>query len=415
MTRTRRKHTLLVLSVLLLTVSCREDDPPRVVFTVTVDESYVTATDDTYIILHNTNGDLIEYKPLESGETIEFETAAKTPGDKVDVTIARIYGNPSGRGLTYLWSYLEVPAGQSWTLTYRQVTYGPAREYDQAGTYTMLLNNFNGAVARSISDRNYLLPSSTSNSPSSLTASIYSQNHKHLLSLDNGTNLKYRFIEDPKNGETYTFDFNQMTAFDKTISVPFTEPSYVYAHVMGYETMEDFRYLTGFVLYNSISSGQKRNSLNIGYLNSMLKFRTEIRLGAGKWEVSHVSRGAAPASLLLPSPSAFTFQEKFAHSVVYSSTVPVTYRVSYFMSEGLTSTEGTHWYFYAPEGRTRQPSFPDALREKYPMLDVGEFRHYSTTFYTKTWPYETFLAREFGGMSRKAEEDEFEDVAVVLY
>jgi hypothetical protein len=415
MTRTRRGYTLIAFSVLLLAASCREDDAPRTVFTVTVNESYDTGDDNTYIILHNTDGDLLEYKPVESGGTVEFETVANTPGDKVDVTIARIYANPGGGGLAYLWSYLEVPAGQTWTLTYGQVAYGPARGYDPVGTYTMLLNNFNGAVARSVSDRNYLLPSSVSNSPQSVTAGINSKNPRQLLSLDNGANLKYQFIDDPKNGETYTIDFNLMNAFDKVVSVPFPEPSYAYAHVMGYETMEDFRYLTGYVLYNSISSGQKRSSLKVGYLDSMIKFRTEIRLGAGKWEMSHVSRGAAPGSISFPSPSAFTFQEKFAHSVVYASTVPVSYRVSYFVSAGLTSNEGAHWYFYAPEGRTRQPSFPEALLEKYPKLDVDDFRHYSTTFYTKTWPYETFLSREFGGTSRKAEEDEYEDVAVVLY
>jgi hypothetical protein len=410
---TLRQYGVLVLA--LLAASCGDNDTPRTVLTAFVDGSYQTNLDDTYIIIHNTEGELIDYKPVETQETVDFQTSAKIPGGKIDVTIARIYPDASGGGLAYLWSYLDVPTGQSWTLSHQQVRYASSREYRPGGRYTMLLSNLNTAVARSISDRYFLIPSTGTTSPLSIIANINSVVPRHLLSLDNGNKLRYQFIEDPKDAETYMIDFNEMKTFDKTISVALPEPSYVFANVMAYETLDDFKYLTGYVLYNSVSDGNKRSSLEVGYLNSMAKFRTEIRLSGTKWSLSYLSRGAAPASISFPPVTAFTFQEKFAHNVTFTNTVPIKYRVSYFMSTGLTTTKGAHWYFYAPEGRTSQPSFPEPLVKKYPSLDVHALRHFSTTFYTKTWPYETFLSREFDGQGRKAEEDEFEDVAVILY
>jgi hypothetical protein len=390
-----------------------DDEPSRTLFTIEAGEGYGIA-DSTYIILQNSERELIEYRQVKDGQTVTFNSSANIPGEKIDITIARIYPN-SGGGQAFLWSYLDVPIGQSWTLSDDEVAYGPSRQTEDRGSYTISLNNVQSTYARSISDKYYLLPTQGLTAPLGIRAAIRSGGSRHLLSLDNGEQLKHQFIEDPKDGDSYTVDFTQMNDYDKIVEVSFSEPSLISCSVMGYETMEDFRYITGFVLYNSVPASPRRTSFKIGYLDGMAKYRTELLASAGKVALSYDARGAAPQNITLPSANSIRMTDKTALAVNYTSDVPVEYRVSYFISTGATSSSGTQWYFFGPEGRAKQPGFPAELYEKYPSLGTDKIRHYSTTFYVKTWPYEQFLERKFSGERRKAEEDEYEDISLILF
>jgi hypothetical protein len=407
----------LLLVIVSFLISCREDEAPlRTIFTATVDNSYKlyeTRTDSTYIILQNSDGEMLHMKRVETGDVVKFES--EFPGDKIDVTIARVYPDGSGGGLANVWTYLDVPAGQSWTLRYDQVVYGTARQSVEVGSYTMVLNNAEPIYAMSISDHYFSVTSRRTSTPPGLKAGIRKDVPRHLLSLHTGAgNPKYLFIE-PKIDETYTIDYNTMLDFDKVVSVPLSEQSYVYAHVMGYETMEDFKYLTGFVLYDNVTSvSARKSSVNLGYLNGMAKFRTELSVSNGKVNVIYISRGAMPDNIKLPNYDDIVLQEKTPATISYSSKIDVAYRISWFVSNNFNpGTNGMAWYIYAPGGRTRQPSMPQFMLEKFPKIGANSMRHSSTTFYTKSWTYDEFLQREFGP-TRKAEEDEFEDIAVIL-
>jgi len=408
---------VLSLFIFCLLISCREDDTPlRSLLTLTVDKSYKqfeTRVDSTYIILQTPDGELIDLKRVEVGDVVKFDS--EFSGDKIDVTIARIYTDAGGSGLANIWSYLDVPGGQSWTLRYDQVVYGTNHPSSEIGSYTMVLNNVDPIYAMAISDHYFSVTSRRTATPVGVRAGIREDVPKQLLSLHNGQgNPKYQFLE-PKLDETYTIDYNTMTDFDKIVSVTLSEPSLTYTHVMGYETMEDFKYLTGFVLYDNLSSvSTKRSEVTFGYLNNMARFRTELSVSNGKANVTYISRGAMPSTINLPRYDDIVLQEKTQAYITYSSKIDVAYRISWFVSTNFNpGTNGTAWYFYAPGGRSRQPTMPLVLLGKFPKIGAGAMRHSSTAFYTKSWSYDKFLEREFGE-TRKAEDDEYEDIAVIL-
>src|SRR5690348_8154612 len=104
----RAMKWVLSLLVVSLLISCREDEnPSRTLFSVTVDKSYKqfeTREDSTYIILQTTDGELIDLKRVRTGDVIRFDS--EFAGDKIDITIARVYTDGSGGGLANVWSYL---------------------------------------------------------------------------------------------------------------------------------------------------------------------------------------------------------------------------------------------------------------------------------------------------------------------
>ncbi|HZY82181.1 MAG TPA: hypothetical protein VFE50_21800 [Cyclobacteriaceae bacterium] len=403
--------------IVILLISCREDEnPTRTLLTLTVDDSYKqhdTRADSTYVILQTTDGELIDLKRVETGDVVTFDSEFSR--DKMDVTIARIYPDASGGGLANVWSYLDVPGGQTWTLRYSQVMYGTERQASETGSYNMVFENVSPIYAMAISDHYFSVNSRSTASPPGVRAGIRKDIPKQLLSLHSSAgNPRYQFVN-PKPDTLFMVDYNKMNEFDNVLSVSFSEPSFVYAHVMAYETMEDYKYLTGYVLYdNAISVATKKSVVSFGYLDNMPKFRTEVSASNGKTNVTYVSRGKMPERISLPKYDDVVLQEKTQAYVTYSSKIDVAYRISWFVSTNFSpGTNGTAWYFHAPGGRSRHPTMPAVLLSKFPKIGAAALRHSSSTFYTKSWTYDKFLEREFGKV-RKGEEEEYEDVAVVV-
>lgn len=69
--------------MLTLLLACKEPKEninpiPKTLFTLNVAADYPTANKDNWIFIHNEAGELIDYKPFESGQNLKFETTKNT-------------------------------------------------------------------------------------------------------------------------------------------------------------------------------------------------------------------------------------------------------------------------------------------------------------------------------------------------
>ncbi|MGZ5221971.1 MAG: hypothetical protein ACXWC7_17930, partial [Chitinophagaceae bacterium] len=113
----------LSLMVLLIMIGCSKKDSnsspvankPVKILVLQVDASYITAKTDNWVLIHDADGKLIEYKPFETGNIITVETEKEIPGNKVNITLFEYFNNDT-ISTHILESYLSNGLGQEWVL-----------------------------------------------------------------------------------------------------------------------------------------------------------------------------------------------------------------------------------------------------------------------------------------------------------
>src|SRR5688572_27257074 len=112
------------LLCLLVISGCSKnnDDPantphvnnPKKILQLKVDTSFSTDQSDNWVIAHDINGKLLEYKSFESGDLLILETTKDIPDNQASITFFQYFpGSPNDH---ILESYLSNAIGQDWTL-----------------------------------------------------------------------------------------------------------------------------------------------------------------------------------------------------------------------------------------------------------------------------------------------------------
>src|SRR5713101_7493314 len=107
-------YSIVIAMIVLVLTSCsKAPSSPEKIFTVKMDAANPTTAN--WVLIHDVNGNLIDYKKIAAGDNLTFRTLKPIPNNELTVTLFSDLTNIGN--LTYqLATYCNVTRDDSWTL-----------------------------------------------------------------------------------------------------------------------------------------------------------------------------------------------------------------------------------------------------------------------------------------------------------
>ena len=404
-----------------------EEPKPMVYFTFTIDESYDTSSEDNWIILHDTNGELLDYRPYESGQTLEFEALESELTDKINVSLfinkLQLLGVSSElcEGDKYSGTtYPDVSKGSHWTQGKyaTRLDGGPSKEI--LGNFNLNLtnvpkeNNFindetptmdNGNVStvRLPDVHSYKTIITSGDTKTYIRNGVRNWRDTEYLvtTLNESMNFKYMFFKNPEVGADITLDYNNFNSFDSYSSLPILpENKKITLQLLGFENETSFKTDTGFLLLTIFDRKIQDIQVPLGYLDRFTHYKTFLNISFENYFYDYHMVGPKPDIAVIPEKPQLHYSIDQLNGFDLTVDVPYVRRKDSWVTPGPVSMEScstTVWDVVCnQENYPIIGELPEELFTQYPKLEkLQDLTYYSSTIYLQSENYQEFLIKEF--------------------
>jgi hypothetical protein len=383
---------------------CDEASPEKKVtslFSVVVDPSY-SLKKDTWIMISDKNGKLLDHKQITTSGVVTFETSNNVPDNRISVTLFNYDSTSFGKSYGFT-SYFGLPLNDAWTLKTPPVT--QTGGYTPAGLFTVRCRNMPNPLLADHLYNGYSFGSfNTTSDVKTWTMGIYENYPSALLTIAGNGNPRYKFFEDPKKNDYFDLSFNELAEYDHVLDMSFPAATSHFVKVTSIDEANKnyYLYYTGFNLFPASAA---LTNLKIGYLNRFNRYMTTIQLALTGYVFLYEKRGTRPTSITVPDHATFRITNKTFTDYAFIAEKPFMLRESFFFD----SPSNTTWKCYAPEGTDKINEMPQDFLKKYPSIDITKLGHSYTNLMVSTIPYTDFIATHFKG---KGQIEEYETIGI---
>ncbi|WP_170283986.1 hypothetical protein [Flagellimonas olearia] len=410
-----------------------EPEPePVVYFTFLSDGTINTADKDHWIIIYDSNGNLLDHKPYESGEVLEFTALDSDVTDKITVTLFSY----RDRTLAYmegdepvqcegshidLTSYPEVSKGSNWVNSFYSSRLQADPAPNNLGQFTLTLENISGEYpirndlfyrsgnvkwGNLSTLRQYISGGSGVMSYNSGYTTMTSRrinwaNTSYLMSIlhaDEG--LKYTFFQNPDEGSDLTINYEDLQSFDSYVYLPtIPENERYFIQLLGFEDETSFKTYNG---YYCLSVHDDNNGIQIplGFLDRFTHYKTFLDIDYGNYEYHYQLLGPKPNITFFPEKPSIGFTQDDVINFDFATNADYIRRTDYFGGReplGPNNCSITEWSVESnPENYPILSPLPDELYTKYPdLVPFDELKYESSTLYLQDKEYIEFLRDQF--------------------
>lgn len=354
---------------------------------------------EDWIILHDANGKLLNYKLYTPGDMLVFEAPTDSLTDVISVSYLR-YGVEDNTEDYTIRTTTGIEKGYVETL-------GP---YDapgndplvRTGEFDVFINDIPNPfrvaspTMSHISTKNGALGASFSGTgfDDGIEFEIgqvvkYDGLDDYLISILDGNNdLKYHLVSNPDGQDVsleYTTDF-----FESDMDISFTLPPYrsYRVNIGGFLENQEFSQDGGYRLHDVISvvnTEVNTNPLKIGYLNMFPKYRTVFAVTFDDYSYSIVKYGNPLEVLEIPQKPNFTITDNSINTFRFNVDIEYNRMVSTWRyREGSRATQDlsiTTWTVESP-GRNESVvgALPEEILEKYTTLNSDKIEYDNIIF-----------------------------------
>lgn len=405
------------------------DPEPIVYFTISIDNSIDTSEENNWVILHDSNGNLLDYRSYESGETLEFEALESEITDKINVslfknakqglftTTGEICEGETNNGITYP----NIGKGSHWTQGKYddRLDNGPAPE--MLGQYKLALINipggynfindivYGGFGTGNISTVRFPEPGSTASSiiENDGTKTITKggiRNFKdsaYLMTvLSENLDFKYLFFQNPEIGTDITLDYNDFLSFDSYDYLPVFPANNGYRlNMVGFENETSFKSDSGFVLLNLINANVWDDHIPLGYLNRFTHYKTSLTMYMDNFTYQYDRFGTKPAISSIPEEPVISYTNNHLDGFDMDVNLEYVRRSDMWRIAEITSENCSKTTWVVECDQQNYPSIkelPEELFTLYPTLEkLSDLRYLTTTYYLQSETYPEFIVKEF--------------------
>ncbi|SHG70212.1 hypothetical protein SAMN04488109_1471 [Chryseolinea serpens] len=380
----------ICLSVL---TSCGKDDDivdpvePKKIFSLSVDASYPATTRDNWVLLHDQNGSLIDFKKYKAGDVLTFETEKEIKDNKMTVTI---FANRENAINYRIKSFANIPTGEVWTLK------GPTPEYPFVfptgiGQFDIIVNDIPAdkkvRVAENSCTASFMLGSSADKtvikSPLLSTTPYYTPYYMTTVESERDEHPKYKVIANPKDKDTYEFSYAEMSEFERILPVSFSDAGSFYARICGFG--EDQSYIPGNVSgcchsYDN-SALPKETSMHLAFTSAFPKYQTSVYMNTGNYLFIYDQQGPMPESIRVPQNAKYGSVNKSVHHYTYTYDQPFD-RLDYaaVYHDPNRADVNISWTIYTGKECPVIQELPEGLIVEYPSINFSYFSDVSPEF-----------------------------------
>jgi len=358
-----------------------------------------TETSDDWVILHDSNGNLLGYSSYETGDRIEFEAPTDLLTPTISVTYLK-YLNTNGNQHFDISTSVDVDKG------YIQ-NFGPNPppeniDYTKKGEFNLSVRdipdpfrNASPAKVELSSGLGRLGFSSTGTGSLNGTFELNLQIEAlqgfddYLISILDGNNrLKYFYLNNP-DVQNLSVNYNtDFVDFEKEISISLPPHTRFNLNIAGFKDDQGFSQYGGYWLHDVISVLNKdviANPLKIGYLNMFNKYRTQFNISMDGYDYSISQYGEALDELVIPEKPVMNIVDKSVNSFLFDIDIEFSSTVHKWDYQEGSSAEGNHlltrWQLYAPKDfNPIIGDLPIEILEKYPDISIERIKYKSSNF-----------------------------------
>jgi len=386
-----------------------QEQEPEMVTYFTFDPFLPTSETDDWIIIHDSDGNLLDYKPYEYDDVLEFQILEGNdmPND-LTITLFRYEGILEGHIQHFIKSYPEIPAGSIWKQTSDPQNINGHTRADATGSFNITTTNLVSPKYQTISDKNgpimarsgpdlegFITDETFNNVP------IYTENEFFYSIYDSEDELKYHVIEEAYDGEDIVVDYSEFKPYDSILEVEIPDhPSYfVLCIISAFESDQPINFTGGKSLSFIISEIDAPNPLKIGFLDTYNKYHCIFNFNNEEYAYNYIKYGDKPNAITIPNTPTITVEDSSISNYRFETNLDYRMKdVFWEVSEGENFVDliKTTWNVYSsPEFVGTIGEIPDEIQETYPDLRINDLMLKSTMLHLDFISYPELIQEEF--------------------
>ncbi|SDQ16712.1 hypothetical protein [Flagellimonas zhangzhouensis] len=384
-----------------------EEEEPKMVTYFTFEALLDTSESDDWIIIHDDEGNLLDFSPYEEGNLLTFDKLDNELSSTFTVTFFNYFVEPTGVLQHTIKSYPEISIGSTWKQTPEPLAVNEPIKGVQEGYFQIFVENAPAPKYRAISDK-YGLSFYEHGWPYSEDiienfCGIYRHNNLHYSFYDSNDELKYYTIQNVSHEDYLFVDYSEFKSYDSyvEIDIPFEYrqyPTYQF-NVTAFESDEPFSRSGGIqILYVIFSQPLLlTNPLKFGYLDSYDRYKTELWFDLGAVVYNYRSFGAKPDEITIPKNATRTVIKNSIYQYEFETNVNHQMKhVSWSNWDSYDSPYKTNWNVYSgPEFYGKIGEIPQEIQQSYPNLGIQDMQHKGTSLYLDFITYPDLIQQEF--------------------
>lgn len=433
---------ILTLLFCVMTFNCSDDDAPmdepiveeqpniqpedsgesnepetEIYFEAIVGNDFNTEISDNWLIIHDEDGNLIDFKPFEKNDTLRFEKPKEKVLDKFTITTFWV-GTLTGRAPFTIRSYPDVPKGSNWVIGILNYVPPSYLEPEILGSFDVTVSGklispsmrvISNILGSEIGNGAYSISTNNSNGDwvYKKTVDLLEDNDYYLTFMNPLGDAKYYYLQDVKNQSVFDLDYDLLSDFDSYINMELPVTSKIYFRLRGYKDTPTVITSPGYDFYriNSEISGQGINpSFELGYLgNTFETYSFYLTAILEDYTYSYNFFGAElPSSIIVPKRPNFSIDNANIHEFKITTDLDYKRRISSWTSAQIPSNSDeriTNWFVFAsPSTTSIIGNLPDEITSNYPEMDVSKLVYESSSiFIEESANYSEFLEAYFKG------------------
>ncbi|MEC7262684.1 MAG: hypothetical protein VXW38_03020 [Bacteroidota bacterium] len=408
-----------------------EEPKSEIYFTLNVSQNIIPDSYEEWVLIHDLNGNLMDYKMVQNGETATFEALDTEIKATYNITkLTRTLFSDGETSRYFLNTYTNIPKGSIWNYAGTNLNTTSEVNPDVDGSFSLNVYNIPPTYRFSIcSLENPFVYGSyfdlRNTSQLSLPEVDLFETSNYILSILDGNNeLKYTYLENIQADGNLDLDYSQFLDFDKyiTIDLPNQDIDYNY-FIDGLGENIDYPGNVGYEYQSNLGEfgdPPYRPYLKLGYLDIFSKFKTYfgITMNDDNYTYTFYKQGTPPNAILIPEKPIFTISAESMDRLEFSIDKEYQYYVISWRAEqetGRPEPDLTLWKVYSEnDSNTVMSEMPEEIRLKYPTLNLVDMEYQDVNLYLQDETYNDFLDKSYISNYSKSN-SEFTSEVIVLH
>jgi len=330
---------------------------------------------DNWIIIHDSEGQLVDYKKIEDGGPVEFSAIKDSIPEKISITEFFYSIDGVNNAFHSLMTYTDINPGSVWN------NFHNPPQGNLIGKFSLGIENVPGLKSNILSTPRGPLSAvdlQINGDFNNLTLNLNDiplyENEDYLLSIyDNSDDHKYIFLTEPKDGLDSIIDYSQFLDYDTYLEIDLPANDFVLLHTYGYADDDPNYFWVGQTFSFNLDFSSP-STIKAGYLENYKRYRTEFSFRNDGYSYSYTKNGTKIENITIPPQPSFALNDDSVYNLSFTSDIIFkTKNTRHFYS--FTDTEGinsqTTWSIYSCENSEhRVGELPEEVLLGYPAISL---------------------------------------------
>ncbi|MFH6602938.1 hypothetical protein ACEZ3G_05575 [Maribacter algicola] len=339
---------------------------------------------DNWIIIHDENGKLVDFKKADYGKVLEFTALKDSIPNKISITEFHYFEGYEGNLSHRLFTYTDIEPGSS---LYKPYNYSIP---NNIGTFDLRIENIPGVYSHNISIEGGPINPKEVNIEGNLTSNtlvlseirLY-ENEEYVFSIyDKSGNHKYLLLESPVNESDLVFDYSEFKEFDDYFEIPMPPYSSMWLYSYGYAEDDPNYNFFGQTL-SHYQSTDYPDTVRVGYLDKYKKFKTEFNVSLDGFTYNFIKTGNKVENIQVPSKPNYVLRDSSVYDLTFTTDLKLSSKNSTHTYDNGENIH-TQWSVYSSANSFHKVGkLPEEVVSKYPNLNLDKLNILTVTLFTQ--------------------------------